>query len=101
MEPERTKKYAAEKKLAFDDALMKNAELKQIIYDDIIRLANENKFNGLEKPKQLYLLKDPWTVEDGHLTPTQKLKRPQAKVMYKEQIEELYSLPKVMAPSKK
>ena len=80
---------------------MNNTELKQTIYDDIIRLANENKFNSLEKPKQLYLLKDPWTVEDGHLTPTQKLKRPQAKIMYKDKIEELYNLPDVMAPSKK
>jgi len=49
-----------------------------MIYKDMIRLADANKFNSLEKPKQIYLLKDPFS-QDELLTPTMKLKRNIAK----------------------
>jgi len=75
VEPEAVQRYAKENGTEFNEALLKDDKLRQIIYDDIIRLAGANKFNSLEKPKQMTLIKDPWTVEDGHLTPTQKLKR--------------------------
>jgi len=52
--------------------------LRQMIYKDMIRLADANKFNSLEKPKQIYLLKDPFS-QDELLTPTMKLKRNIAK----------------------
>lgn len=42
---------------------------------DLKRLADENKFNSLERPKQLILTMDPFTVENEILTPTMKLKR--------------------------
>jgi long-subunit acyl-CoA synthetase (AMP-forming) len=45
----------------------------------VLRLAKENNFNSLEKPKQIMLLKDPFTVESDILTPTFKLKRNVAK----------------------
>jgi long-chain acyl-CoA synthetase len=47
-------------------------------------LAVANKFNSLEKPKQICLLADPFTVESDILTPTMKLKRNIAKKMYQE-----------------
>ena len=70
VEPEAVTKYAKENGTEFNEALLKDAKLRQIIFDDLNRLAIENKFSGLEKPKQMTLIKDPWTVEDGHLTPT-------------------------------
>ena len=46
---------------------------------DFTRLANENKLNGLEKPKQITLLEEPFSAENGLFTPTMKLKRNIAK----------------------
>ena len=57
-----------------------------------MRIAKENKFNSLERPKQLLLLKDLWTSDDL-LTPTFKLKRNVAKQQYAEQIVQLYESP--------
>lgn len=41
----------------------------------MLELAKKNKFTGLEKPRDLYITLDPFTVENNILTPTQKLKR--------------------------
>jgi len=100
VDPDRVKKYATEAGKAFYDALMDSNDLKQLIYDDLMKLATTNKFNSLEKPKQITLLKDAFSQEDDLLTPTMKLKRNVAKVHFKEQIDKMYSMP-VMAPSKK
>lgn len=59
-----------------------NATFRQEVYDDLIKLATHNKFNSLEKPKQMRLLIDPFTVESDLLTPTMKLKRNIAKAMF-------------------
>jgi len=44
-----------------------------------LRLAKENNFTSLEKPKDLIIQLDPFTVENDILTPTFKLKRNIAK----------------------
>ena len=91
VEPERVKKWAAEAEAGeFNDELMKNAKLKEAVMKDLLRIAGENKFNSLEKPKQLHLLKDMWTIESDMLTPTMKTKRSTAKNRYKDEIEALY-----------
>jgi long-chain acyl-CoA synthetase len=66
----------------------------------MIALANSQKLNSLEKPKQLTLLKEPFTDQNGYLTPTMKLKRNVAKEMLKDKIAEMYAKTP-MAPSKK
>ena len=76
IDPEILKRFSAD---ITNEQLNAEKEFKQEVYDDLIRLAVANKFNGLEKPKQIYLLKDPFTVEDDFLTPTMKLKRNIAK----------------------
>lgn len=63
-----------------------------LVYKDVLRLATENKFNSLEKPKQIKLLKDPFTIESDILTPTMKLKRNIAKKMYETDIEAMYKM---------
>lgn len=50
----------------------------------MLRLASENKFSSLEKPKELILKFDPFTVENDLLTPTMKLKRNIAAQIYKD-----------------
>ena len=63
-------------------------------------LAVEAKFNSLEKPCQLMLLKEPFSIENEYLTPTMKMKRNVAKNMLKAEIDELYAMP-IMKPAKK
>ena len=58
-------------------------ELKMAVYEDMLRLAKVNKFNSLEKPKQLKLIDEPFTVDNDILTPTFKLKRNIAKEYFK------------------
>jgi long-chain acyl-CoA synthetase len=55
--------------------MMNDEKFKQVVFDDLMKLAAENKFNSLEKPKQIALMKEPFTIENDLLTPTMKLKR--------------------------
>jgi long-chain acyl-CoA synthetase len=54
------------------------------------KLANANKFNGLEKIKKLYLNPEAFTIENDLLTPSMKLKRGVAAKVFKEEIKTLY-----------
>lgn len=56
-------------------------------------LANQNKLNSLEKPKQFTLIAEPWTTESGMLTPTMKMKRNIGKERLKDDILRMYNEP--------
>lgn len=60
-------------------------------YDEIIEEKNE-AFSHIEQVKVFRLVADDWTVENGVLTPTQKIKRPVIKERYKDLINEMYEL---------
>lgn len=49
------------------------------------------KLKGFERPKGIKLLAEPFSVENGLLTPTFKLKRPQLKARYGGDIDMLYA----------
>lgn len=69
---------------------MENNDLRNLVYEDILRLAKDNNLNSLEKPKQFHLIRVPFSVESNILTPTMKLKRNVAREMFKDKIAELY-----------
>ena len=50
--------------------------------DSINEVAKAKKFSGLEKPKEIYLTSDPFSVENDILTPTFKMKRNVGKKVY-------------------
>ena len=56
VDPEKAKKFGT-----VDDQLMSDDKFRETVLEDLKRLADANKFNSLEKPKQIKLLKDPWT----------------------------------------
>ena len=56
-------------------------------------LANLNKLNSLEKPKQITLIAEPWTPESGMLTPTMKMKRNIGKERLMVDIKRMYNEP--------
>ena len=62
-----------------------------MVLESIHQVAKAQKFNSLEKPKRIYLTKEPFSVENDMLTPTCKMKRNVAKKVYETQIEEMYA----------
>ena len=58
-------------------------------FQEEVDWANQ-EFAKWEKVKQFRLTPDVWTVEDGHLTPTMKLKRKPVKEMYLELYNDIY-----------
>jgi long-chain acyl-CoA synthetase len=51
---------------------------------------NISSFPGYAKVHRVLLLQEPWTIENGMLTPTLKLKRATVAKQFAKQIEELY-----------
>lgn len=50
----------------------------------MLELAKVNKLSGLEKIKKVFFTADPMTIENDILTPTMKIKRNIAKVVFKQ-----------------
>lgn len=71
--------------------LCKDADLNKMILEDLVKLATANKCSSLEKPKELFLSSEPFTIENNILTPTFKLKRNIARDVYKGQIDAMYA----------
>jgi long-chain acyl-CoA synthetase len=62
-----------------NDAALDDLAVKQAVLDDLNGLAVEAKFISLEKPGQMMLIKEPWSIDNGYLTPTMKMKRATAR----------------------
>ena len=78
-----------EEGVSFAD-LCKMPEVKAVVFDEMNKVANQSKLVGFEKIKNIYLDCEHWTIENGMLTPTMKLKRQVSKNKYMEVIQELY-----------
>ena len=91
--PEETEvsKWGKEKGVGSAADVLKDPEFKKAIQDDMLRLAKENKLSGLEKPKDIHLSSEAFTIENDQLTPTFKLKRNNAKKAYQEVLDAMYA----------
>ena len=62
--------------------------------DEIIRVMDEfgreKNLMGFELPKKIYLVKEPFSIDNQIMTPTMKLRRHFAKKFFEKQINELY-----------
>ncbi|TYC17874.1 AMP-binding protein [Bizionia gelidisalsuginis] len=77
-------KYALKTK----EELTSNPKLRERIQEEIDEV---NKcFGHWEQIKKFEITPDSWTIEDGHLTPTMKMKRKVIKEIYKDLIEKIY-----------
>lgn len=72
------------------EELVKLPAVKKAILDDMVSVGKSAKLTGFELVRDVYLEAKPWTVEDGILTPSFKLKRADAKKRYQKQIDEMY-----------
>ena len=64
-----------------------------ILRDEILKeVENHNQnFGSWEQIKKIELTPDVWSIDDGHLTPTMKLKRKVVTEKYKDLIEKMYN----------
>ena len=90
LDQDKMKMWAKQNGVDCNATLCNSDALRKLIWNDVMKIAKENKFNSLEKPKQMMLLFDPWTTESDILTPTMKLKRNVAKTRYAADVTRMY-----------
>lgn len=71
--------------------LCADPDVKNLILDDITHLGKESALKSFEQVKDIYLHPDPFSVQNGLLTPTLKSKRPQLRKYFKPQLDDLYA----------
>jgi long-chain acyl-CoA synthetase len=65
--------------------------LKKEILTSMEKLGRSKDFKGFEVIKKVFLTDDTFTLENGLLTPTMKVKRHEVKNKYIEEIKQMYS----------
>ncbi len=68
-------------------SLQSPAALKEVIKKIAVLL---QKFPAHAKVRSVYMTLEPWTIENGMITATMKLKRPEIEKQFAEQIRKLY-----------
>ncbi|KAI8067844.1 hypothetical protein BC940DRAFT_300590 [Gongronella butleri] len=84
-------KLAAEN-LTFEQ-YCKHPQVVKLVMADLVKSGRKAGLNGFEIPKAVYLEAEPFSMENGLLTPTFKLKRPEARKYYQVQIDAMYAEP--------
>lgn len=72
------------------EKLCKDPEMRAAVLADMDALGHDAKLRGFEFAKAVTLVPEPFTVESGLLTPTFKVKRPQARTQFAKAIEDMY-----------
>ena len=67
-----------------------DADFKAVLMQEIDDLGRQRKLNSLEKPKEIFVASEPFSVENDIVTPTFKLKRNIGAKVYKAQIDAMY-----------
>uniref|UniRef100_A0A0N4ZFK3 Long-chain-fatty-acid--CoA ligase n=1 Tax=Parastrongyloides trichosuri TaxID=131310 RepID=A0A0N4ZFK3_PARTI len=62
----------------------------EYVFKQLQAIGKEMKLNSIEQVKAVHIDPNPFTVENGLLTPTLKSKRPQLKAQYNDIIKEMY-----------
>ena len=76
--------------LAKNEVWSENKKVHEKIFDEVNQI-NE-RFGQWEKVKEIRITDDVWSVEEGHLTPTMKLKRKSVKEKYQTLFDSIYDL---------
>ncbi|KAF1785172.1 AMP-dependent synthetase/ligase [Phytophthora cactorum] len=67
-----------------------NSEFQKAVLADMARVAKQAQLRGFELVKNIHFHPEPFSLEQGLITPTFKLKRPQLKAFFQQQIDKLY-----------
>ncbi|KAM3476417.1 hypothetical protein MY8738_006943 [Beauveria namnaoensis] len=73
------------------NAAAREPKVKEAVLKVLDKIGRGHKFNNWERVRNVHLLLDPFTPDNGLLTPTLKLKRPQAAKAFREDIDRLYA----------
>ncbi|KAG6039371.1 hypothetical protein E4U41_002761 [Claviceps citrina] len=71
-------------------AAAKDPKVRQAFLKVLDGIGRKHKFNSFEKVRGVYLDVEPFSIENELLTPTLKLKRPQAAKKYRAEIDAMY-----------
>lgn len=86
------KKWASQNGNSIDTAPSRECsiKLKQIVLGDMIREGKKQDLMSYEQVKTIEFINEPFTVEEGLLTPTLKLRRYAIEKKYKNLFQKLY-----------
>jgi len=84
------KQYAEDNRISTNEESLLDEPLIKELFEKQLQKYGKN-FKGFEHPKNFILLEEEWSIDNGMLTPTLKLKRTVVEKYFKTQIEELYS----------
>lgn len=83
--------WASQKGVASDlPSICRNDEARKWVLDQLNATAKESKLKGFEMIKSLFLDPEQFSIENGLMTPTFKLKRPPLQSKYQPQIDAMY-----------
>lgn len=89
LEPDNWKKAAQEiGRNPNDESILAQDEVEAFLIERIAGLIHD--FPGYARIERVTATLEPWTVEDGLLTPTLKVKRPKVREAFEEQIAKMY-----------
>ncbi|KAJ7515816.1 hypothetical protein O6H91_22G028900 [Diphasiastrum complanatum] len=94
VDPETLSAWAKSKGIKHADnleSLCKDPVVKAAVLADMDAVGTEAKLRGFEFAKAITLVHEPFSLESGLLTPTMKIKRPQAKAYFAKAIEDMYA----------
>lgn len=90
-DPEALKQVASMLKVTGEFAqLCRDPRIRAHLLNELNALGKSEGLHGYEQPKALHLHPEPFTVENGLLTPTAKSKRNELKMYFKGVIDAMY-----------
>ncbi|XP_058226133.1 long chain acyl-CoA synthetase 7, peroxisomal [Rhododendron vialii] len=93
VDPDILKDWAASEGIKYEDLgqLCNDRRARAAVLADMDAVGRESQLRGFEFAKAVTLVLEPFTLENGLLTPTFKIKRPQAKAYFAKAIADMYA----------
>uniref|UniRef100_A0A0E0BNV3 Long-chain-fatty-acid--CoA ligase n=1 Tax=Oryza glumipatula TaxID=40148 RepID=A0A0E0BNV3_9ORYZ len=93
VEPDVLKAWAASEGIQHEDLrqLCADPRARSAVLAEMDSIGKEAQLRGFEFAKAVTLVAEPFTLENGLLTPTFKVKRPQAKAYFAKEIADMYA----------
>uniref|UniRef100_A0A1J3FDR2 Long-chain-fatty-acid--CoA ligase n=1 Tax=Noccaea caerulescens TaxID=107243 RepID=A0A1J3FDR2_NOCCA len=93
VDPDVMKDWAASQGIKYEHLgeLCNDRRVRKAVLSEMDNVGREARLRGFEFAKAVTLVAEPFTLENGLLTPTFKIKRPQAKAYFAEAISNMYA----------